>query len=900
MKNFPISLFSGRSVRLPVKSGVFLLSTLLLVPGIGCSRRLANDILLLQRLEQRLSGVHREILSNGITLLVRPDHHVPIVAIQVWVRNGSIYEDDYLGAGISHAIEHMIFKGTPTRPPGTIADEISSRGGHINAYTGLDRTVFHAVMPSAEWSVGVNVLADALMNASFPEDEWQKERNVILREMAMDRDNPDWVVSRMLWETAFRTHPYRYPVIGYEAPFKALTADDLRNYFHRRYRPEQTLVVIVGDVTLTDAVARVSGAFTDFQRDRIYPPSIPEEPPQNASRFITRYGPYRIGRLSLAYHTVPFYHPDAPVLDLLAEAVSRGRSSRLVKRLREDLQLAHEVSAWSYTGTYPGLFGIEAVFDPERQSNLITELHREINNWRTRGFTPAEVARARRAMLAAELSQFETVAGTAGAIGAGEFYTGDPAYSLKYIRRVLEATADTLQQVASKYLVPENCTTALLLPEGNKTPGTGARKQQTEEGTPVLKKTTLSNGLRLITRQDCRLPFVYVCAAFRGGLLSESAERAGITYLMSQMLTRGTHHHSAAEIAQLLDDMAASLEPFAGANSFGIRGRCLSTDLEKFTALLAECLAEPAFPESELEKTRKMQLAALVQQQEKPFYAALLSLRRVMFGRHPYRSDPLGEPESLKHITRADVIRHYRKLVRGQNGVVSFFGDLEIPRDEKLVARYLSRLPAESAELPPRPEAFASLPARTKERFPGHQAIVLLGYPSVAVTDRLADASLIIQESLNGMASALFKEIREKRGLVYYAGALLQMGLDPAFMVLYAGTTETSAETVAELLKAQAERIAHEGLRPDEVETARKRLISDFHNRLQDNSDLALRSALDELYGLGFDYPFRFEDRLKSVSSNMLQEAGAALFGSDKYCILSLLPEGPGQSTNTP
>jgi len=863
--------------------------------AVGCSHDPGPG--LLRQLEVHLGRVHREILPNGLTALFMEDHTAPVVAIQVWVRNGSIYEDEYLGAGISHAIEHMIFKGTPTRPPGAIVREISDQGGHINAYTSLDRTVFHCVMPTAAWALGLEILADAVKNARFPEEEWQKERQVILREMAMNQDDPGWVLSRLLWSAAFRVHPYRYPVIGYEAPFRTLQAQDLRTFFQRRYRPDNTLVVLAGDFRLTDAVHRVSSAFADFRRRCISPPCVPEEPAQAAPRRLTRTGSYRLGRLALGFHTVPFSHPDAPVLDVLAEVASRGRSSRLVRRLREELGLVHEISAWSYTGTHPGLFGIEAVFDPTNAGAVAAALQREIADWQQHGFSEEEVRRARRALMVDELSRFQDVEGAAAAVAAGEFYAGDPAYSLTYLRKVRQTTPAVLRRAARCYLTRENSTMVELLP-GPPATTAGAAQAVPTDLSGSLRKITLPNGARLILREDHRLPFVHICVAFRGGLLSETTANAGLTYLMSQMLTRGTRQHSAAEIARQLDNMAATLEPFSGANSFGLRGRCLRSELSRFAALLAECLAEPSFPAEELKKARNQQLAALAEQRERPFFTALLSLRRLMFGTHPYSRDPLGEPDTVRKITRADIVRHYRALVRAGNCVAAFFGDVYPARDLPVLKSRLERLPSGTVSLPPRPPAFASLPARAKQRFPGRQAIVLLGYPSVTVTDRLADAVVVIQESLNGMASDLFREIREKRGLVYYAGAMLHMGLDPGFIALYAGTTEQNAGTALSLLNTQAEKLAQSGLDPEAVQRAKRRLLSDFHLRLQHNGDLALHCALDELYGLGCEHTFRFAERLAAVDTDLVKEAAQALFTTDERAVSLVLPavKRPGKS----
>ncbi|HIE11487.1 MAG TPA: insulinase family protein [Kiritimatiellae bacterium] len=870
-------------------AGAFLLLS-------GCTRLESQSTDLVNRLERQLADVRREVLPNGMVCLLKPDPHAPVVAIQIWVRNGSIHEDDYLGAGISHAIEHMIFKGTAARPPGAIAREISACGGRVNAYTSLDRTVFHAAIPSRYWHIGLDALADAMKNAAFPAEEWKKERNVILHEMAMNRDNPDRMLSRLLWTTAFLVHPYRYPVIGYERPFRSLRADDLRSFFRRSYRPDNTIVVVSGDFNADEAAARVRNAFADFHRRRIYPPRVPSEPVQAAPRQARRHGPYRLARVALAFHTVAFSDPAAPALDMLAVVASRGRSSRLMKRLREDTGLAHEVTAWSYTGVYPGLFAVEAVLDPTNMTALLDEMEKEIHRWREEGFRPEEILRARRAIVVDELSRYQSVDGTAEAIAAGEFYAGDPAYSVTYIRRVMNTSAGDLREVARRFLVPENSTIASLLPEGtHKSPAVGTACRE-RSGYPKVRREKLPNGVRLLTREDHRLPFVYVCVAFRGGLLSESASQAGLCYLTSQMLVRGTRQRDARTLARLLDSMAATLEPFAGANSFGLRGRCLSRDLNAFIDLVADCLVDPIFPPAELEKARRLQMAAIAEQRERPFHMASLHLRRLMFGEHPYAHDPLGDPATVAKLRREDLVDYFRYYVRGGNCVVAVFGDVRTEQPQEVFARAFGRIPGGGGAIPPRPPAFTALPGRCKQRFPAQQAIVLLGYPAVTVTSRMADAAIVIQESLNGMASELFEEIREKRALVYYAGAALQLGLDPALLALYAGTDLENADAAAGILRRQAQKLAREGLSPAAVDMAKKRLVASHHMQLQDTAEIALHCALDELYGLGHDHFFRFEERIASVDSNLLKSTAAVIFGSGKEASSVLLPDVGAES----
>lgn len=416
-------------------------------------------------LEKANSGLNRFVLENGMICLVKADHSAPAVSVQIWLGTGSIHEQEYLGSGLSHAIEHMIFKGTETMAPGDITRKINDAGGNINAYTTFDRTVFHTDLPAKNWQVGLNVLADAVMHASFPESEWLKEKEVIVREIAMGHDDPDRVIGKLLWRTAYVVHPCRFPVIGYEEIFRKTKRNDLTIFSRRNYVPDNSITVIVGDIDVAEAEAAVRGAFADFQRAAGASVVLPQEPAQLAPRFARKTGAYRISRLEWAYHTVPQSHPDAPALDLLAAIVGQGRSSRLVDRIKENQKLVYSISAWSYTPKEPGMFGITASFDPGKEDRTITAIQEEIDSWLNSRFSRGELEKAKRIILVSELSDLETMKGQAGSYAAGEFYAADPRFSETYLRKLGRLAPPDIQAVTRKYLHSKNKTLVVLSPD---------------------------------------------------------------------------------------------------------------------------------------------------------------------------------------------------------------------------------------------------------------------------------------------------------------------------------------------------------------------------------------------------------------------------------------------------
>lgn len=846
------------------------------------------DTTAIQVIKQSNEKLRRFVLDNGMICLVKEDHSAPVAAVQIWVGTGAIDEKEFLGGGLSHYVEHMIFKGTPTRPVGAITKEINDAGGEINAYTATDRTVFHVTMPSAKWKVGVDVLADAVMHASFPTNEWERERNVILREFAMDRDEPGHEISELLYSTAYRVHPYRVPVIGYEDIFKTITHDDLARFFHENYVPDNMITVVAGDVNADEVERALRAVFAPFTRRTREPVVLPTEPPQLSPRFARKTGAYQLSRLLWSYHTVALTHPDAPALDVLAVIAGEGRSSRLVQEIKERKKLVYDIDAWSSTPREPGLFGISATFDPTNETAVIDAIQNELDSWSTKPFTDDELEKAKRIVLVNEVSGLQTMDGQAYDYASGEFYASDARFSEQYLEEVSKVDAAALQSVVGKYFVKPNRTIAVLSPENTNQAAVALAAPVTSN---EVQKLLLSNGIPLLVRSDHRLPFVYFTVALRGGLLTETKNDNGITSLMSDLLTRGTAKHSAEELAKIVESLGGTLAPFSGRNSFGLQGRCLSKDADQLTELMAECLLEPAFPPEEIEKQRQVQLAAIEEQHEQPFFIAEEALLQTLFPNHPYRWNPEGSIPTVKKITRDDLLAHFKRHVMKNNVVISIFGDVTPERARELAERYFTALPdhGELVEANPMPEP--KLPARVKQREPKQQTILLVGFPGVDLKDPRVDALAVIGNALSGLSSDLGIEVRDKRGLVYYIGAFDRPGVEPGLFAVYAGTRAETVTNVEGFVNAELARVATKGLREEEFQRAKEQIIASEKMSLQDNAGLAQTCALDELYGLGYRHSFMIEDRLKALTLDKLREVAATMFKENRQAVSLVLPE---------
>jgi zinc protease len=528
------------------------------------------------------------------------------------------------------------------------------------------------------------------------------------------------------------------------------------------------------------------------------------------------------------------------------------------------------------------------MFDPDKESAVIEAISREMESWTKTLFPSAEIEKARRMLLVGELSTLQSMNGQASSYASSELFMQNPRFGETYLDQLERVTPDDIRAVAAKYLQADNRTLVVLAPDRNE-PQTDTAATANRPPEVICRK--LPDGITLILREDHRLPFVYMSAAFRGGVISENENRAGITSLMSELMIRGTPSRTATKIAQTVETLGADLTPFSGHNSFGLQGRCITGDAGTLADILADCLSHATFPADEIAKQKTIHLAAIEAQREQPFFVAQNALDAVLFPGHPYRWNPLGLRSAVEKIDQPALTAYYRDQVVTGNMVLSIFGDIT-PGEAKTLASRLTRfIPRGPAPVRGPAKAAPVLPARVENREPKEQCIVILGFPGLDMQDPRKDALQVLEAAMSGMSSRLFHTIREERGLAYFAGAKQRIGVEPGLFTIYAGTRAEARAEVETLLLAEIGRIGRDGLDQEEIARAKNQLIADQEMRLQDSMSLAVMCALNELYGLGYGYDFTTRQRIEAVTPEQIRNAAVSILSTNRMVISVVIPE---------
>lgn len=404
-------------------------------------------------------------LANGLTIVLQEHRAADVVAVQLWVRAGGRDEAEE-EAGISHFVEHLLFKGTPTRGPGVIDRQISEVGGEINAATSYDFTYYHIVLPARHLDTALEIVADVAQHAAFDPAELERERFVILEEIRRQHDSPRAYLWRFLARTHYTRHPYRRPVLGTPETIRALDRDRIVAYYRRHYVPDNLTLVLVGNFDPAPALERVRQAFGGLAPRPRPELRIPPEPPPGEIRRAREDRPLRQAYLGMAWRGPAFPDPACDAVDLLVSILGQGRASRLNQELKERRGLVASIGASFSSQREAGTITIIAQADPARLPEVEAAVLGEIDRIRRELVTPAELERALTAVESGYAFARETAEGSARAWGHAEtVWTLE--YELGYLDRLRRVTREEIRRAAERYLAPDRFTIAVLAPRAS-------------------------------------------------------------------------------------------------------------------------------------------------------------------------------------------------------------------------------------------------------------------------------------------------------------------------------------------------------------------------------------------------------------------------------------------------
>jgi len=829
-------------------------------------------------------GVRTAVLENGATILSRYVPGSPLVTIRIRVLSGLSNEGEYAGSGISHFLEHLIFKGAPDMTSRQVHDAIKEMGGVINATTGLDSAEYFITVPNANFEKAFSLLADMVMTPKFTDGEMEKERNVILKEIRMHNDDPGSRRLRLLFSSAYRDNVYKYPVIGYEDVFRDLTREDVLRYHARAYTPDRIVIGIVGGVRQDTAIARVREGFSRYGRGMPWQTDVAAEPAQLAAGRYEFPADVTTGYLAIGFHMTSLYSPELYAGDVLSVILGGGKGSRLYRRLVEEKELLHSVAAGNYTPKYPGLFVITGRGDPDRMEDAVKEIFSVIEELKAGRIEEDELVRARNLIVSGYLHAEERIESLGAHMTSAQLFTGDPAFYKKYVERTGKVESGAVRDAARRYLIMDNATTVILIPEGLYREQAPAA--ETQPGKKDEKAVTLENGMRVIVKKRGDLPLAAVTLAVPGGLAAESRQDNGISNLVASVMLKGTETRPAPDIVPVVEEAGGQIEAFSGMNSIGVSMDVQTAGLAGGLDIFRDVVMNAVFPAEELDKEREKVLAAIGEREKDLFDNGMFHLRRLLYAGQPYGMRVLGDKDSVSGMTREELRAFYgAKLVPGKV-VLSIVGAVDPEETLREISGRFSEWSGAEGDRPAR--AVIPLKRRVEEdiRMKKEQALILVGFPGARLDEDARYTLDLISSLLSGSNGILFHVLREKEGIAYSSGASNVPQPEGGYFLLYAATTEENLEKAEKTIFGALRAVIAGDVSDEDIRASKNRLFTQHARSLETNASLAATVALDELYGLGTGNYKLYPGRIAALTRRDIEECARRVFDPGRCAIV--------------
>jgi zinc protease len=826
------------------------------------------------------ASVVRTRLSNGLTVLIRRDTSAPVVAIVTYVNAGYFDETDDI-VGIAHVLEHMYFKGTPTRGVGEIAKQTKAVGGYLNAATIYDHTSYYTVLPASGFRAGLDVQADAYARSLIDADELARELEVIIQEAKRKADNPGAVATETLYELLHDRHRIRRWRIGREPGLRALTRDSLVSFYRNFYHPGNTVLSIVGDVDPDEALAAVQEKYAPLPSGE--PQRTPGPTEEGVAGFRYREWTGDIGQTQLAFgwRTPGTTHPDTAALDLLAAVLGSGRASRLYRAVRER-RLAASIAAYNYTPTDIGVFVVHAETPPDKAREAAVATWEQLRAVRDGEIGGLEIERAKRIYESQWLRRLEDMEGQANYLAEWEAL-GDWRMGERYFERLMTATREDLIAVATRYLDPDNAGVVVYRPESSQPVSTSAEAMREllddskrpeplpatvpyqahalpSTAAPIFEREEAgvrvyrtAHGTPILVRRRPGAPLMHAGVFMLGGASHESPELAGLTSLMVRTAQKGTTSRTALQIAEEAEMLGGGVPGATGSESFGWSISVPRQYAAAAVELLADVAQHPTFQPSALETERAVAIADVIALRDDMYRYPMRLATEAAFAGPPNGVPASGTEETLGRIDDDAVRRWHAEHALRSPAAIALLGDADPDELAAIAARAFDDIHDVAPQPLPEPRWPNTITSVIEHRERAQTALAML-FPGPSRNDAARFSAQMIATVASGLGGRFFDELRDKRSLCYTVHAFASDRRLAGTFGAYIATSPQQENAAREGLLTEFRRLREEPVTAEELERAKTYAIGTHAIRQQsggavmaDMVDAYLFGSLSEL-----------------------------------------------------
>lgn len=877
-------------------------------------------------------NVRQTVLENGLTVLTKEVHSAPVVTVQVWYKVGSRNEEPGVN-GIAHQLEHMLFKGTSDRPI-QFGHLFSALGSDSNAFTGYDQTAYFGTVERDKLSALLTLEADRMQNARLEPQDLEREKRVVISELQGYENSPEYRLYRNVAKAAFPNNMYGLPVGGTKAHVEKFTLDRVRYYYETFYSPDNAILLIVGDFKTEPTLQTVKELFGNIpRRGEAERKKIAEKQPTpiNTSSATSKTKaplllkePGSAPLLQIMYPLPKAESPDEAALQVMDYVLTGGRSSRLYEALVES-GIANSVEGEVSTLAGIGWYGLAVSALPNQRLQKVESVIRQvITTLQNQGVTAEELKRAKAQFKAGAILGNRDINSQASQLGEAVTTTGDYRYTDTLLAAISQVTAADVQRVAKKYLTPAKSTVGYFQPtqlrEEPKPQSTS--NNQTSESfnageivdpklvakylpaisssseTPSQKVLpeffTLGNGMQVLLLPDKSTPAVTLSGYIRAGTEFDPKNKSGLAGLTAANLMNGTKTKNVIAIVKSLENIGASLDYTEAREGVSIEGSSLSNDLPTLIKTLADVLQNATFPAEQLEIAREAAISDVEQGKDNPEFLAYKTLQQTVYPpTHPFHAFPTAN--SLRSITRAEILRFYKQHYRPDTMILTLMGDFDSATVRSLIQQQFGSWKATGVA----PEVTfpdVPMPEKTVQLnpiIPGKsQSITFMGYRAISRKDPRYYAAIVFNHILGGdaFASRLGEEIRDRLGLTYGIYSSFNAGKQPGLFLINMQTAPEDTKKAISSTLSLLQQVHSEGVTNAEVENAKKSISSSYTVELANPDNLASAILMNRVYGLDISEIHNFPQQIQAVTTEQVNQIAKELLRPDNLIIVTAGP----------
>lgn len=841
-------------------------------------------------------------LKNGLTVYIIRDSRFPLVCTRLFVGTGSANETAEQ-AGISHVLEHMVFKGTEKRPKGQVARDVESLGGYLNAATSFDKTWFITDMPAKHWKTGMDVVKDMAFHPSLDPAELEAEKNVIVSELKGGDDTPTRRLFEDLQVAGLAHTVYGRPIIGFEKTIRAVTADDLRAYIRTWYQPQNMMLLVAGDIDPKAVLAHAEELFGDLKNDTILPEPAPVqlEGAAGGPRVEVTYGPWNKVYLGIALPAPALGDQRSIDLDVLAYALGGDGTSQFYRKYRYEKQLVDSISVGNMSLNRAGLFYMVAQLDADKVEPFWQEFTRDLAALDAGKITPDVIERARFNYEDGMDRASETLDGLTSRKATVQFELGGPQGEANVRHALAAVDSARLRQAQDLWLRPDQVRVRVLAPEKAKLPDLDAILQHNWPAPAVERQKAaaaaekvgkreivdLGQGRTVILQPDRTIPYVSLEILRPGGNALLKPADQGLAQLTAATLTDGCGTRDLDAMERFVAERAASLSASADVQSFTVSLTGPARFNADYFALLGDLLHKPTFAEKDVRRQADTLKAALVRRQDNPMSFMGSKINGFLFpGGQPYGFDGLGTTENQDRFGPGDV-QAFWKQQNAQPWILSVAGDF----DREKVLAFARSLPVPTAPAVDVPQPTWGADKRLPLSLPGRQqAHLLLAFHAVPLDHPDAPALMLLESVLSGQSGLLFNKLRDEQGLGYTVTAFYRSLPEAGFMAFYIGTTPRNLDVARQGFSGIIKDIKTDLLPAELLAKGLNRMEGSYYRGRQSLGARADEAASERLLGQPQDFQKRLLEKAAKVTPEQLREVARKYLLVDKVYEVTLLP----------